>query len=169
MSGSSADEGAEEGDATVGRGWPLHTQHTPASDSDGPVTIAAIARLELLGGWDVVADGALRAGGALCRPVSAPARASQQRRGVSDPALESHPRPRGRPAGSLTPHVSLSDVWLGHVSEMLVRSGRADVCISGRNCIENRPRSAVRQSSECRCRRLDLDHACRPVPSWFSS
>ena len=88
---------------------------------------------------------------------------------MSDPALESHRRPRGRPAGSLTPHVSLSDVWLGRVSEMLVRSGRADVCISGRNYIENRLAFAVRQSSECRCRRLDLDHASRPVPSWFAS
>lgn len=52
-------------------------------------------------------------GGVFCRPVSAPAQESQQKWGVSDPAGASHPRPRGRSAGSLTPHMSVSVMCWG--------------------------------------------------------
>ena len=54
--------------------------------------------------------GRARTGGGLCRPVSAPAQVSQQGRGVSDPARALCTRPQSRPAGSLTPHVSVGDV-----------------------------------------------------------
>jgi hypothetical protein len=52
-------------------------------------------------------------GGALCRPLSAPAQMSQHRWGVSDPASASHSRPRVRLAGSLTPHRLVSEMCWG--------------------------------------------------------
>ena len=55
---------------------------------------------------------AVRTGGALCRPVSAP-HGCRNREGRERPARVSHLRPRARPAGSLTPHVSMSEVSWG--------------------------------------------------------
>jgi hypothetical protein len=57
--------------------------------------------------------------------------------GQSDPARAPHPRPRGRRRGRSAPRVTV-EVGLGRVCEMLVRSGRAHMCVSGRNRIENR-------------------------------
>ncbi len=57
--------------------------------------------------------GSSLSGGALCRPSSAPAQESEQRWGVSDPAVAPHPRPRRQPAGSLTPHTSVSVMCWG--------------------------------------------------------
>ncbi len=67
----------------------------------------------------------LLSGGVLCRPLSARLQVSQQRRGVSDPASGWPPRPRGRQAGSLTPHVSASEMCWGagvRTSSSCVRS-----------------------------------------------
>jgi len=89
---------------------PLDSQRFAARNSEVRFTIAAVACLELLRGCDVIADSEVRAGGALRRPASAPARMSEQGWGVSDPARESHPRPRARLAGSLTPRVSVFEV-----------------------------------------------------------
>jgi len=52
-------------------------------------------------------------GGVLCRPLSAPAQESERKWGVSDPARASLRRPRGRSAGSLTPHMSVSVMCWG--------------------------------------------------------
>lgn len=56
-----------------------------------------------------VSDVEVRAGGALCRLVSAPAQTSQHRWGVSDPAFAEQMRPRARPAGSLPPTCQVDD------------------------------------------------------------
>ena len=77
MTALSPTRGAEEGEHGSRRGWPLAHSRLPARNSEGRLTVAAVPCLELPGGGEVVADGAVRAGGALCRPVSAPARMSQ--------------------------------------------------------------------------------------------
>jgi hypothetical protein len=46
-------------------------------------------------------------------PAKRPAQVSQQGRGVSDPASASQTSPRNRPAGSLTPHMSVSTTYWG--------------------------------------------------------
>ena len=65
----------------------------------------------------LLSDSAARTGGALCRPVSAPAQVSQQGWGVSDPAsriADAAPRPSSGVAHA--PRVSVEDV-LGRASE----------------------------------------------------
>jgi hypothetical protein len=66
-----------------------------------------------LAGPALASDIGVKAGGALCRTMSAPARVSQHRWGVSDPACVPNTRPQGRPAGSLTPRMSVSTTCLG--------------------------------------------------------
>ena len=77
-----------------------------------PVALRGIALLILpslrLESLILAAPRSSMSGGVLCRPLSAPAQESEQRWGVSDPAVAPYPRPRRRPAGSLTPHVPVS-------------------------------------------------------------
>jgi hypothetical protein len=78
-------------------------------------------------------------GGALCRPLTAPAQESEQKWGVSDPASAPPPRPRADSAGSLTPHVSVSVMCWG--ARLMV----AEVCalmmqrFPGKQCPEISP------------------------------
>jgi predicted DNA-binding antitoxin AbrB/MazE fold protein len=117
--------GAEEGDATSGRGWPLDSQSLAARNSDGPLTVVTVACLELLGGCDVVADGAVRAGGALCPPGERPSTDVAIKMGRERPRLRiasAAPSPTGGVAHA--PRVNVRDV-LGRVLN-LCRFQRAE-------------------------------------------
>jgi hypothetical protein len=92
-----------------------------------------------------------------------------RRRGVSDPALESHRRPRGRPAGRSRPTCHCLMCGWGACPKCSFDPDAQTCVFPDATTLRIVSRSAVRQSSECRCRRLDLDHASRPVPSWFAS
>jgi hypothetical protein len=76
--------------------------------------ISARESPQVLGGRNLGVGAAVRTGGGLCRPLSAPAQVSQQRWGVSDPACASQRQPRGRQRGRSRPCVSVEDV-LGRV------------------------------------------------------
>lgn len=101
-------EGAEEGDARPRRGWPPFPKRR-ACFSIGALSLdCRPRRAQTFGRLQLHVDGTQNEGGDLCRPLSARTQVSQQGRGVSDPAFASQTRPRCRPTGSLTPHMSMS-------------------------------------------------------------
>lgn len=83
------------------------------SGASSLVAVAASEAPQVVEAFAFAAGAAVTTGGGLCRPRGAPAPVSQQRWGVSDPASASHLRPRARPAGSLTPHTSVSMMCRG--------------------------------------------------------
>jgi hypothetical protein len=106
-------KGAEEGDARPRRGWPLRSTGLVPHLAFDAASIAVAEAPQSIERDDVAVSRGSQDGRRIVPPGERPSTGVAAKKGRERPAIESHPRPRGRPAGSLTPQVSLPETCWG--------------------------------------------------------